>query len=164
MEYSIRHQKLLVLLPRVQSANNNQLNCEGVSNLSLDAEYMKERQERNVREKPKHVGEGVLFGVRDLGLGVFKGVTGLVTEPVKGASQDGVEGFFKGVGRGVLGYRFCFINTYISSVGVKPVVGVIDLATQTTKGIKNTATLWDSKKVQRKRPPRYFGEDKVLEV
>jgi len=126
--------------------------AKGVSNLSLDAEYMKERQERNVREKPKHVGEGVLFGVRDLGLGVFKGVTGLVTEPVKGASQDGVEGFFKGVGRGVLG------------VGVKPVVGVIDLATQTTKGIKNTATLWDSKKVQRKRPPRYFGEDKVLEV
>lgn len=31
-----------------------------------------------MRDKPKHVGEGVLLGMRDLGLGVFKGITGIV--------------------------------------------------------------------------------------
>jgi len=36
----------------------------GVANLSLDAEYVKHRQEKSVREKPKHIGEGVLMGAR----------------------------------------------------------------------------------------------------
>lgn len=43
-------------------------------------------------------------------------------------------------------------------------MGVIDLATQTTKGIRNTATLFDNKVTTRKRLPRYFGPEGVLEV
>jgi len=46
---------------------------------------------------------------------------------------------------------------------VKPTVGVIDFATQTTKGIRNTATFFDPKARQRRRPPRHFGTDKLLE-
>jgi hypothetical protein len=48
-------------------------------------------------------------------------------------------------------------------VAVKPTVGVIDLATQTTRGIRNTATMFDGKARQRRRPPRYFGTEAVLE-
>jgi hypothetical protein len=36
----------------------------GMGKISLDADYERERQQR---EQPKHVGEGLLFGVRDLG-------------------------------------------------------------------------------------------------
>eukprot|EP01119_Soliformovum_irregulare_P017031 TRINITY_DN5016_c0_g2_i3.p1 TRINITY_DN5016_c0_g2~~TRINITY_DN5016_c0_g2_i3.p1 ORF type:complete len:2265 (-),score=532.32 TRINITY_DN5016_c0_g2_i3:78-6224(-) len=122
----------------------------GIAHLSMDPEYMKDRQERNIRTKPKHVGEGVLYGARDLGLGLFKGVTGLIEEPIKGASQ-GMGGFVKGLGRGVVG------------VAVKPMVGIMDFATQTGIGARNTAVLKDPKFLQRRRSPRYFGPDKILE-
>lgn len=70
----------------------------------MDAAYERERQRKDIKEQPKHVGEGLMFGVRDLGMGVFKGVTGIIHEPVKGAKAEGVEGFLKGLGRGVIGY------------------------------------------------------------
>jgi len=116
----------------------------------MDAEYLKQRQEKSIREKPKHAAHGVLLGARDFGMGVFKGITGIVEEPIKGASAEGVEGFFKGVGRGVIG-----------SV-VKPTVGAMDFVTQTGLGIRNTTTLFDVA-ATRNRPPRFFGEDKILE-
>ena len=46
-------------------------------------------------------------------------------------------------------------------VAVKPVAGVVDLATRTSEGIKNTATYFDAK-AARVRLPRYFASDKVL--
>ena len=76
---------------------------KGVGMLSMDADYERERQQKDIKGQPKHIGEGLLFGVRDLSKGIFKGVTGLVEEPVKGAKNQGVEGFFKGLGRGVIG-------------------------------------------------------------
>lgn len=42
----------------------------------MDNDYLRKRQERSVRERPKHVGEGLLLGARDLGLGIFQGITG----------------------------------------------------------------------------------------
>jgi len=125
---------------------------KGVSSLSMDSDYIRERQERNAREKPKHLGEGVLFGVRDFGLGVVKGISGIIEEPIKGAANEGIEGFFKGIGRGVIG------------AAVKPAVGAIDLATQTTKGICNTTTMWDVRNVDRRRLPRYIGPEGILQV
>ncbi len=35
--------------------------------LSMDDQYLKERQEKELRDKPKHFGEGVLFGIKDFG-------------------------------------------------------------------------------------------------
>ena len=48
--------------------------------------------------------------------GVFDGVTGVFTKPIDGAREDGVEGFFKGVGKGVVG------------LVTRPASGVIDFA------------------------------------
>jgi len=123
----------------------------GLSNLTMDDDYLRERQARQMRDRPQHIGEGVLLGARDFGMGFFKGFTGLVEEPMKGVDKEGAVGFFKGLGRGVIG------------TVVKPTVGVIDLATQTTKGLRNTASMFDVK-VSRKRPPRYFGPEKMLTV
>src|SRR3990167_6350300 len=58
----------------------------------------------------------------------------------------------KGVGRGVIG------------LGLKPMVGAVDMLTRTAEGIRNTATYWEEKNRGRVRPPRYFGRDKVLEI
>ena len=54
-------------------------------------------------------------------------------------------------------------NIYYS-VGARPVMGVIDLATQTTKGIRNTATLFDNKISNRKRPPRFLLPNMPIQV
>jgi vacuolar protein sorting-associated protein 13A/C len=46
----------------------------------------------------------------------------------------------------------------------KPVVGVVDLATNLSEGIKNTTTLFDDNDLKRERPPRHVSPDKVLHV
>lgn len=46
----------------------------------------------------------------------MSGVTGVITKPVSGAKEQGVEGFFKGLGKGAVG------------LVVKPVAGVVDFA------------------------------------
>jgi len=121
---------------------------KGLAHLSLDSEYAAERHD-DLRTKPKHLGDGLLHGVVGLSKGIFDGVTGLVTQPYKGAKKDGFGGLVKGIGRGVIG------------VAIKPTAGVLDLATKTTQGLKNTTTIFDEVK-QRKRAPRYFGPDRVL--
>lgn len=57
---------------------------------------------------------------------MFYAVTGVITEPVKGAYKGGIRGGAVGFGKGILGLVY------------KPVKGTIDLVTQTTKGISNT--------------------------
>ena len=57
----------------------------------------------------------------------------------------------QGAGKGVIG------------VAVKPGVGIFDMLTRTTQGIRNTATFYD-KKTARVRAPRAFGPDKRLTV
>ena len=47
-------------------------------------------------------------------------MTGVVTKPFEGASQEGVGGFVKGFGQGVAG------------LVAKPVSGVVDLVSYTT--------------------------------
>lgn len=121
----------------------------GVAKLSFDPAYRRERQLMQ-REKPRHFGEGIAFGVRDLGIGVFRGLTGVVHEPIKGAVDGGALGALTGIVRGVQG------------VYVKPAVGAIDLITQTTEGIRNTTTYWDEKDRRRVRPPRFFGPERIL--
>eukprot|EP01132_Coremiostelium_polycephalum_P010231 gene10231-12547_t len=120
---------------------------KGFALLSFDEQYLRQRQRSN-QKKAKHVGDGLAFGVKGLGRGIFDGVTGVVQKPIEGAMKNGIEGFAKGIVQGVVG------------VGVKPVVGVLDLATRTTEGIRNTTGLFKDK--FRIRPPRCFGKDQLL--
>lgn len=115
--------------------------------LTMDDDYIASR-DRQMHGRPAHAGEGLYMGVQGLGKGLFDGVTGLVTQPVKGAQEEGALGFAKGVGKGLVG------------VVLKPTVGVVDLATKTTEGIRNTTTYFDEKSY-RVRPPRFIGPTKV---
>lgn len=115
--------------------------------LSMDKEYQQER-ERMKLKKAHHVGTGLSYGFKELGTGLFQGVTGLVTQPVKGAKSKGLKGFATGLGKGLVG------------VVVKPTVGVVDLVTRTTEGIRNTGS--DHKQVPRVRDPRFIGSDLLI--
>jgi len=51
-------------------------------------------------------------------------VTGVITKPVSGARDEGVGGFFKGLGQGVIG------------LVTQPTGGVIDFASNTLETVK----------------------------
>ena len=71
-------------------------------------------------------------------------------KPIEGASKGGIKGFLKGAFQGVTGLI------------IKPVTGVLDAASNTAEGIKNTATAFDQKPNEnRMRYPRaFYGKDK----
>jgi vacuolar protein sorting-associated protein 13A/C len=86
-------------------------------------------------------------GASAFGRSVVLGVTGLVTQPISGASEGGM-GVVKGMMKGLTG------------VIVKPAVGAVDFITYTNEGLKNT-----TREVRKRvRYPRVVGPDKVIRV
>lgn len=65
------------------------------------------------------MGDGLISGGKSIFNGLFTGITGLVTEPFKGAEKEGLGGFIKGGFKGITGLI------------VKPVSGVIDATSKT---------------------------------
>jgi len=124
---------------------------KGVAMLSMDDDFIAKNQRKNL-EQPEHLAEGLYKGTKSLGRGLFKGIAGIVMDPIKGAKEDGVGGFFKGVGKGIIG------------VVTKPASGAIDLASQTLKGVGNTANFLLDDKVPNKRvrPQRSFLANRIL--
>jgi hypothetical protein len=56
------------------------------------------------QERVSDFRSGVKAVGREFGFGFYDGVTGLVTQPWKGAQQRGASGFVKGVGKGIGGF------------------------------------------------------------
>jgi hypothetical protein len=115
----------------------------GVAALSLDRQYVHARRARAL-DRPSNIATGFMYGLRDLSGGLYGGVTGILSQPFRGAKRDGLVGLVRGIGVGVLG------------VVVKPAVGVVDLATRTTEGLRNMS---DDNTARRVRVPRAFEAD-----
>ncbi|KAK7492082.1 hypothetical protein BaRGS_00016746 [Batillaria attramentaria] len=96
--------------------------------LSFDEDYQKKRRTR-MQQQPRHLPASLVQAGRSLVVGVGLGFSGLVLDPVKGAHEDGVEGFFKGVGKGILGLL------------TKPAGGVIDMVSMAFDGLRRTAEM-----------------------
>ena len=62
-----------------------------------------EKVNEDMFRKPDNVISGTLEGLKGGALELAHGITGLFTKPFKGAQEEGVVGFFKGVGKGLLG-------------------------------------------------------------
>ena len=79
-------------------------------------------------------------------------------------------GFFKGVGKGLVGFVCAPSSFGIAeadvrrSVVTKPAVGLFDLATNVTEGIRNTTTVFDQSSIDRVRLPRFTASDGILRV
>merc|ERR1711871_1353151 len=97
----------------------------GLSFLSGDAEFIRKRasQRQKVIASRKGIFEGIVGGTDNIMNGISSGVSGLFTKPIEEAQSDGISGFFRGVGLGVLG------------VAVKPVLGVADGISTIVKGV-----------------------------
>eukprot|EP01156_Anaeramoeba_ignava_P002311 Anaeramoba_ignava/a218061_314.p1 GENE.a218061_314~~a218061_314.p1 ORF type:complete len:527 (+),score=169.74 a218061_314:330-1910(+) len=125
---------------------------KGFTALTLDDEYKEQRRRDKLKNKPKHAGDGVVKGGKAFAKSLWSGVSGIVTQPIKGAKKEGVKGFFKGAGKGLVG------------VVSKPVVGVTEFSSNVFDGIKNTTKLFDPKSLGKARSPRYIGQDRILTI
>lgn len=116
---------------------------QGLATMSMDDHY----QQIRARARRKHVRgirEGIVQGSKELSIGVYEGVTGLVLGPVRGAQESGAVGFVKGTITGIIG------------LPVKPVAGIFDFASRASQGVRNRS-LNNGQYMRRVRRPRVFG-------
>ncbi|KAH7149038.1 hypothetical protein B0J13DRAFT_620943 [Dactylonectria estremocensis] len=123
---------------------------KGLAAASLDKQFQDRRRITRARNRPKHALYGVTAGANSLLTSVASGVGGLARKPLEGAEQEGALGFFKGVGKGVLG------------LATKPAVGVLDMASNVSEGIRNTTTVFDGQELDRTRFPRFIPLDGIV--
>ena len=76
---------------------------KGLATATMDSEYQEQRRIAKSRHRPTHAVAGVASGATSFARSLVSGVTGIVEQPIRGASKEGVEGFMKGVGKGLLG-------------------------------------------------------------
>eukprot|EP01071_Lankesteria_metandrocarpae_P007248 Lankesteria_metandrocarpae@DN4627_c1_g1_i1.p1 len=110
-------------------------------------------------KKPKDVGAGLSSGLKSAGKGVALGVASLFGMPIVGATTDGVGGFFKGLGQGV-----------VACVAL-PVTGISVGVYQVGRGMANTpesisernnGRKWDKK--NRVWKANWYALDEELEI
>lgn len=123
---------------------------KGLSAATFDSEYQAQRRMSQRRNRPRHAIYGVAAGGEAFASSVVSAMEGIVTKPIQGAETEGALGFFKGVGKGLVG------------VVTKPAVGVFDLASNVSEGIRNTTTVFDKPERDRVRLPRHVPSDGIL--
>jgi vacuolar protein sorting-associated protein 13A/C len=79
---------------------------------------------------------------------VVDGVTGVFTKPFSGAKEEGVGGFFKGLGKGAVGLI------------ARPTAGVVDFASGSLDAVKRAAEVGED--TIRLRPPRFLQGDGMV--
>ncbi|KAJ7181657.1 vacuolar protein sorting-associated protein 13 [Mycena crocata] len=123
---------------------------KGLSAATFDSEYQTRRRLAQRRNKPRHAIYGVTAGGEAFANSMASAMEGVLMKPIEGAESEGAFGFFKGVGKGLVG------------AVTKPVVGVFDLASNVSEGIRNTTTVFDGPARDRVRLPRHVSADGVL--
>lgn len=120
---------------------------KGIAALTFDKDYQKKRRDA-LNKRPATMQEGIARSGKGLVMGVFDGVTGVVTKPVQGARSEGVQGFFKGLGKGAVG------------LVARPTAGIVDFASGTFDSVKRATELSDEEK--KLRPPRFLHSDGIV--
>ncbi|KAH0564849.1 hypothetical protein GP486_001757 [Trichoglossum hirsutum] len=123
---------------------------KGLAAATMDKQFQDRRRMSRSRNRPKHALYGVTAGANSFVTSLASGVGGLARKPIEGAEREGVTGFFKGVGKGVIG------------LATKPAIGVFDLASNVTEGIRNTTTVFDAEGLDRVRLTRFIGTDGIV--
>ena len=73
---------------------------KGIASLTFDDKFLNKRREAIKKRGNQNFRESLARSSKGLAMGIFEGVTGVATKPIEGAKEDGVGGFFKGVGKG----------------------------------------------------------------
>ncbi|CAN8018523.1 unnamed protein product [Ixodes persulcatus] len=111
--------------------------------LSFDDDYQNKRRQR-MEQHPGSLPEALALATRGFVHGILLGVSGVVMSPIAGAQLEGPEGFFKGVGKGLLGLI------------TKPAGGVVDMFSIAFDGIRRAAEMGKGV-IVRHRLPRFIN-------
>uniref|UniRef100_F6PPD5 Vacuolar protein sorting 13 homolog A n=1 Tax=Monodelphis domestica TaxID=13616 RepID=F6PPD5_MONDO len=117
--------------------------AKGVAAMTMDEDYQQKRREA-MNKQPAGLREGITRG----GKGLVSVRKTCYTYIQIWSQKEGAAGFFKGVGKGLVG------------AVARPTGGIIDMASSTFQGIKRATETSDE--VESLRPPRFFNEDGVI--
>jgi hypothetical protein len=124
----------------------------GLLFLTQDDKYLNEIERKRMLEKSSNFVEGLGHGITSVVQGVFKGITGVVTQPINETKKKGalgiVTGFFKGVG----------------GLVTNPLVGGLEFISHTSEGIKNTITSDNNQTKQDRKPRAFYGKFKSVSL
>lgn len=115
---------------------------EGVSALTMDDEFIRKRRSR------MHRKQTVAESGKELAHGFWRGLSGIIRQPIQGARSDGFEGLVKGIGKGAVG------------IIAQPATGVIDFASGSLGALKKAVDI--NAEAKRQRPARLFHKDGIL--
>lgn len=124
--------------------------AKGLSVATMDKKFQERRRLNQRRNKPKHALYGFTNGANSFFDSISSGFAGVAQAPLEGASREGAGGFFKGLGKGLVG------------LPTKTAIGVFDLASNVSEGIRNTTTVFDVDGLEKARLPRYVSYDGVI--
>lgn len=123
---------------------------KGLAAASMDKEFQDQRRMSRSRNRPKHALYGITSGGNAFANSLASGIGGLARHPLEGAEKEGIGGFAKGIGKGLLG------------LATKPAIGAFDLASNMAEGVRNTTTVFDQEGLDRVRLTRYIGKDGIV--
>ncbi|EAW10592.1 membrane morphogenesis protein VPS13 [Aspergillus clavatus NRRL 1] len=123
---------------------------KGLAVATLDKEFQDQRRMSKSRNRPKHALYGITAGGNAFATSLASGIGGLARHPLQGAEKEGLQGFLKGVGKGVLG------------LATKPAIGAFDLASNLAEGVRNTTTVFDAEGLDRVRLTRFIATDGIV--
>ncbi|KAK8093549.1 hypothetical protein PG997_000234 [Apiospora hydei] len=123
---------------------------KGLAAATLDKQFQDRRRITRARNRPKHALFGITTGANSFFTSVASGAGGLVKKPLEGAETGGAAGFMKGMVKGGVGLL------------TKPAVGVFDMASNFSEGIRNTMTVFDGSELDRVRLTRFIPADGIV--
>ncbi|XP_044592109.1 vacuolar protein sorting-associated protein 13D isoform X2 [Cotesia glomerata] len=113
---------------------------DGLGRVTMDESHEETRQ--RIRSQTVHSGDHFVAGLKGLGFGMLGGLTSVVRQTYDGAASEGFPGFIAGFGKGIVG-------TF-----TKPVVGVLDFATEAATAIRESSRSAHRTIPKRQRLPR----------
>jgi len=121
---------------------------KGLASLTFDEKFQNKRREAYKKRGRQTMGESFARGGKGLFMGFVDGATGVVTKPIEGAKEEGVGGFIKGMGKGVVG------------LAARPTGGIVDFVSGTFDSVKRATEVTEA--TMRVRPARFMHPDGVV--
>uniref|UniRef100_A0A182S744 VPS13_C domain-containing protein n=1 Tax=Anopheles maculatus TaxID=74869 RepID=A0A182S744_9DIPT len=118
---------------------------DGLGKVVFDDEHVETRQrilDVSGGSGSGTTGDHLVAGFRGFTFGLLGGVTSIVKHTYQGTASDGLSGFITGLGKGLVG------------TVTKPVIGVLDLASETANAVREQSKGSNRILPERKRPPR----------
>lgn len=116
---------------------------DGLGRVVLDEQDTEARQKiLEVSSGSNSSGDHLRAGLMGLSFGLLGGVTSIVKHTYDGMKADGFNGFMSGLGRGIVG------------TVTKPMIGVLDLASETANAVRESSKNSNRVLPERKRLPR----------